>query len=83
MLKNKTHKVMKIFKVFSSVILSGVICVSLNSCSNSEGKASTKKEINTENVVVAEYNVDGMVCAMGCAKTIQDELAAMNGVASC
>lgn len=74
---------MKIFKVFSSVILSGVICVSLNSCSNSEGKASTKKEINTENVVVAEYNVDGMVCAMGCAKTIQDELAAMNGVASC
>jgi copper chaperone CopZ len=64
--------------LFSTI---GLLTVSMYSCSESTEEIST--EINADNVVTADYNVEGMVCAMGCAKTIQDELSAMNGVASC
>lgn len=55
--------------------------ISVTSCSSSEENTAT--EINTENIVVADYAIEGMVCAMGCAKTIEDEVAAMDGVANC
>ena len=34
-------------------------------------------------VTYAWFMLEGMVCAMGCAKTIQDKLTEMNGVAEC
>ena len=55
--------------------------INVTSCSSSDENATI--EINTENIIVADYAIDGMVCAMGCAKTIQDEVAEMEGVANC
>lgn len=41
-----------------------------------------KKEvvIAAENVQTASFEIEGMTCAMGCAKTIEEELGAMKGV---
>ena len=41
-----------------------------------------KKEvvIAAENVQTASFEIEGMTCAMGCAKTIEEELGAMGGV---
>jgi copper chaperone CopZ len=44
--------------------------------------AAPKKEvvIAAENVQTASFEIKGMTCAMGCAKTIEEELGAMEGV---
>jgi Cu+-exporting ATPase len=39
-----------------------------------------KKTIAAENVQTAQFSVAGMTCAVGCAKTIQEELTDLNGV---
>jgi mercuric ion binding protein len=39
-----------------------------------------KKEIATANLQTASFSVDGMTCAVGCAKTIQEDLTALDGV---
>lgn len=47
---------------------------------------TVKKEVNTEAVAAnynkAEFKIDGMTCAIGCAKRIEGKLAAMEGVKS-
>lgn len=47
---------------------------------------TVKKEPNTTDVAVnyskAEFKIDGMTCAIGCAKRIEGKLAAMEGVKS-
>jgi copper chaperone CopZ len=44
--------------------------------------AAPKKEvvIAAENVQTASFEVEGMTCAVGCAKTIEEELGALDGV---
>lgn len=54
----------------------------LMACSSNTEPTAEKTEIKAENVVVADFAIDGMVCAMGCAKTIEDEVLGMNGVAA-
>ena len=39
-----------------------------------------KKEIVAANLQTATFAVEGMTCAIGCAKTIQDDLTNLNGV---
>lgn len=39
-----------------------------------------KKAIAAENVQTAQFSVAGMTCAVGCAKTIQEELTDLDGV---
>ena len=39
-----------------------------------------KKEIAAANLQKASFAIEGMTCAMGCAKTIQDDLADLDGV---
>lgn len=39
-----------------------------------------KKEIVATNVQTASFTVEGMTCAVGCAKTIEEELSALDGV---
>jgi mercuric ion binding protein len=39
-----------------------------------------KKEIAAENLQTASFSVEGMTCAIGCAKTIQEELTELDGV---
>lgn len=71
-------------KKITFVALMATLIISVSSCSSSdEDVVVDKTEINTDKIVVADYAIDGMVCAMGCAKTIQDELSSTNGVASC
>jgi mercuric ion binding protein len=39
-----------------------------------------KKEIAAANLQTASFTVKGMTCAIGCAKTIQEELNGLDGV---
>ena len=39
-----------------------------------------KKEIAAENLQTASFTIKGMTCAIGCAKTIQEELNGLDGV---
>ncbi len=42
--------------------------------------SNTKKEIAAENLQTASFTIKGMTCAIGCAKTIQEELNGLDGV---
>ena len=39
-----------------------------------------KKEIAAANLQKASFTIEGMTCAIGCAKTIQEELSGLEGV---
>lgn len=39
-----------------------------------------KKEIAAADLQTASFNIKGMTCAIGCAKTIQEELNGLDGV---
>ena len=39
-----------------------------------------KKEIAAANLQTASFSVEGMSCAIGCAKTIQEDLTGLEGV---
>lgn len=39
-----------------------------------------KKEIAAENLQTASFAIEGMTCAIGCAKTIQEDLSGLDGV---
>lgn len=39
-----------------------------------------KKEIAAANLQTASFTIKGMTCAIGCAKTIQEELNGLDGV---
>jgi mercuric ion binding protein len=39
-----------------------------------------KKEIAAANIQTASFSVEGMTCAVGCAKTIQEDLTGLDGV---
>ena len=39
-----------------------------------------KKEIATANLQTASFTIKGMTCAIGCAKTIEEELNGLDGV---
>jgi periplasmic mercuric ion binding protein len=50
---------------------------------NSVAESNTpkvKKEIAPANLQTASFNIKGMTCAIGCAKTIQEELNGLDGV---
>lgn len=44
------------------------------------GKSKQSKEISVANLQRISFTIEGMTCAMGCAKTIQEELTALDGV---
>lgn len=78
---------MKNFKLTLVILL---ICVAVWSCKNetepeikiiktSESLINTKMD-NDKILAKAEFNIEGMTCAIGCAKTIEKKLAKMNGV---
>jgi len=55
------------------------------SCGGNENAESDNLEtgVTEENLVIVNYAIEGMVCAMGCAATIQEELLNMDGVVNC
>ena len=74
---------------FSKIILSlAVVAFAFTSCKNADSNvASNDNEIaSTKEIAVAtkpqtaSIGIEGMTCAMGCAKTIENKLAKMDGV---
>ncbi len=71
-------------KLFNKVLIGLIALVIVSSCDNNEAEQNVATvEVLSENLIVADYSVEGMVCAMGCAATIQEELTGMNGISSC
>ena len=79
---------MKFTKIIASLVIAGLVLVS---CKKEEDKSlavataekSTTKEhkaIAAENVQTASFSIEGMTCAVGCAKTIEKELSNLEGV---
>ncbi len=68
-----------------ATILLGFSVVFFVGCSSdaNDNDLTTATEVSAENIIVADYAVEGMVCAHGCAKTIQDELTGLDGVVAC
>ena len=80
---------MNFTKSFAVIALSNLF---LASCKDSKPEVKTetvsteaaapkaKKEIAAENLQTANFTIEGMTCAIGCAATIQEELTALDGV---
>ncbi|WP_026728571.1 heavy-metal-associated domain-containing protein [Flavobacterium denitrificans] len=78
---------MKFTKIIASLAITGLVFVG---CKKEEDKnlanikplETTKehKAIPAENVQTASFEIEGMTCAMGCAKTIEKELSNLDGV---
>lgn len=60
------------------VVSSFLVLLVLVACGGNKTDVASVKEI-----VSVNYAVEGMVCSLGCAKTIQKEVAAIEGVSSC
>jgi len=73
-------------KYFLQIGLVAVITLAISSCSNEpkQVEISTEKiektELLAENKKSVDMKVEGMVCAMGCAKYIEDKVAEVEGV---
>ena len=50
------------------------------SSSTETSAPKAKKEIAAVNLQKASFTIEGMTCAIGCAKTIQEELSGLEGV---
>lgn len=51
------------------------------SVSDTETSApKVKKEITAANLQTATFSIEGMTCAIGCAKTIEKELSGLEGI---
>jgi len=80
---------MKLLNKITPIIVISLFFVSVIGCVNEEkpdseeSNETAKIEVAPENLLAVDYAVNGMVCAMGCAKTIQDEVATISGVAAC
>lgn len=79
---------MNFTKSITIIALSGLLFASckdnkaeVKTTSSTETEApKVKKEIAAANLQTASFTVEGMTCAIGCAKTIQEELTALDGV---
>lgn len=79
---------MKFTKIITALAISGLVFVS---CKKEEDKSlavinadktvtKEHKAIAPENVQTASFTIEGMTCAVGCAKTIEKELSNLEGV---
>ncbi|MFV5700490.1 heavy-metal-associated domain-containing protein [Flavobacterium sp. XS2P12] len=81
---------MNFTKSIAAITLAGLLFVSCKKNTvetTSTTKASTettvpkvKKEIAAANLQTTSFKVEGMTCAIGCAKTIQEDLTGLEGV---
>jgi mercuric ion binding protein len=79
---------MKFTKIIASLAIASLVFVSckkntVETLTPTTAEASIKKEhkpIAAENVQTASFTIEGMTCAVGCAKTIEQELTDLEGV---
>lgn len=62
------------------VLVFALACFALVSCKNEIKKEETKTNVATENIKEASFEISGMTCEMGCAKTIASKLSKKEGV---
>jgi len=58
----------------------------LNACGSDENTKNITKnpvEISSENLLTANYSIEGMECSVGCAAFIQKEVNGLDGVGVC
>lgn len=65
---------------FASVLLVGCKDKTTVASINVEKSTSKKEIIAAVKPETASFKIEGMVCAIGCAKTIEDKLAKMEGI---
>ena len=71
-----------------ALVVAGITLVSCKKeeeAANAETNAVTETTTNSDSKTVAKaetttFNIEGMTCAMGCAKTIENKLAGLEGV---
>lgn len=81
---------MNLTKSIAAIALASLLFVSCKKNTEETASATTastgttapkaKKEIAAANLQTASFKVEGMTCAIGCAKTIQEELTGLDGV---
>ncbi|MCC9018300.1 MULTISPECIES: heavy-metal-associated domain-containing protein [Flavobacterium] len=79
---------MKFTRIIASIAIAGLVLVSckkeedknLANIKNIESAPKEHKAIAAENVQTSSFKIEGMTCAMGCAKTIEKELSNLDGV---
>lgn len=80
---------MKIVKSIATLAIASLLFISCKKNETEEIKPVTttetatqkvQKEIAAQNVQTASFTIEGMTCAMGCAKTIESELSDLDGV---
>lgn len=64
------------------MVLLALAPLALVACKQTESAPSDSKEMTmaAAKPETASFKIDGMVCAMGCAKTLEKKLASMDGV---
>ena len=74
-------------KNFKNIGLALLIALSFASCKQEnkevaveETKKETVSDADLAKMQTASFTIDGMTCAMGCAKTIENKLASQEGV---
>jgi copper chaperone CopZ len=78
-------------KITKTIVALAFVSLLMTSCkkeavtteTTTEKTAETPKKevvIAAENVQTASFEIEGMTCAIGCAKTIEEELGALEGV---
>ena len=79
---------MKIVKSIAALAIASLLFISCKKNETETKEVATTetaapkatKEIAAQNVQTASFEIEGMTCAMGCAKTIESELADLDGV---
>lgn len=64
--------------VFATLIV--LLTVSCKKETATKEVAKTNTEITSENLATANFTIEGMTCAVGCAKTIESKLIETEGV---
>ena len=79
---------MKITKTILALAFVSLLTVSCKKEAEAKDVAAEKETVApkkevvlaAENVQTASFEIEGMTCAIGCAKTIEEELGALDGV---
>lgn len=72
---------MKFLKSIAVLALSSILLIGCKDASSKTAEVKGKKEIVAAvKPETASFKIEGMTCAMGCAKTIEEKLADMDGV---
>ncbi len=85
LLKSIPMNFMKSILAMATAILLLVSCKektneSVSIVSTEKNGSKVKMEIESTNLQEASFKIEGMTCAIGCAKTIEEELNGLDGV---